>query len=286
VLAGVALSVLFSFPSSVFADDGVGQTELAATTPALVEEGQEQAQAVPYRGKGTFFISSAANRKKVIGAQGDDRTNFANVVVCKKRNANLLKYQLVPAGKGLYYVRNVATGRQLAAKEQTRKKANAEMRTASKKKLQKWRVMQYPDGSVSFINAATGLALQTAGKGKLGANVNLRAVSDANSQRFKLIKAKRNKQETVKLQVPCYMQSPQLPTGCESVALTNALRYWGFKLEKTTIANKWLPYGGNGVYNFIGNPHNSSGWIICAPGIANTARRYLKSKGSDLHVQV
>ena len=288
VLGAVALSVSLAFSTPAFADEAAGQAALAATTPVVAGDVQEQdqEQAVPYAGKGTFFIAAAANRKKVIGAQGDDRTNYANVVVCKRRNVNLLKYRLVPAGKGLYYVRNVATGRQLVAKGQTRKKANAEMRTASKKKLQKWKVMQYPDGSVSFVSAATGLALQTAGKGKVGANVNLRAISDAASQRFKLIKTKRNKQETVKLQVPCYMQSPQLPTGCESVALTNALRYWGFKLDKTTIANRWLPYGGNGVYNFIGNPHNSSGWIICAPGIANTARRYLKSKGSDLRVKV
>ena len=36
----------------------------------------------------------------------------------------------------------------------------------------------------------------------------------------------------------------------------------GFKLKKTTIASKWMPYGSNGVYNFIGSPYNSSGWII------------------------
>ena len=181
---------------------------------------------------------------------------------------------------------NVATGRRLAAKEQAASKANAQMCTAKKTKLQRWKIMKYPDGTVSFKNVATKLMLRLAGKGKVGANVNLRAASNAKTQRFKLIKTSKNKQETVKLEVPCYMQSPQLPTGCESVALTNALRYWGFKLDKTTIANRWLPYGSNGVYDFIGNPHDSSGWIICAPGIANTARRYLNSKKSDLNIKI
>ncbi len=37
--------------------------------------------------------------------------------------------------------------------------------------------------------------------------------------------------------VPCYLQYPELPTGCESVALTNLLNYYGFGLGKTIIAD-------------------------------------------------
>ena len=41
--------------------------------------------------------------------------------------------------------------------------------------------------------------------------------------------------------VPCYSQYPELPTGCESVALTNLLNYYGFGLGKTIIADYyWL----------------------------------------------
>jgi uncharacterized protein YvpB len=284
-----ALMVLLAVPVHAFAD--ANETGLVAATSdaAGTEQPQEQAeeQPVPFTKKGTYYIVLATNRKKAIGAQGDDRTNLANVVVRKKRNTNLLKYRLVPAGKkGVYYIQNVATGRQLAAKEQTARKANALMSTAYKTKLQRWKIMRFSDGTVTFKNTATGLSLNIGGSGKIGSNVNLRKATNAKTQKFRLIKAKKNKQETVKLDVPCYLQSPQLPTGCESVALTNALRYWGFNLDKTTIANRWLPYGSNGVYNFIGNPHNSSGWIICAPGIANTARRYLDSKKSDLKVKV
>lgn len=288
--AGDDTGLVAAAPDATEADQAQDQAQDQAREqeqePGQVER-QAEEQPVPFTKKGTFYIVSASNRKKALGAQGDDRTNLANVVVCKKRNTNLLKYRLVPTGKkGVYYIQNVATGRQLAAKEQTARKANAQMRTASKKKLQRWKVMRYPNGSVTFKNVATGLMLKIGGNGKVGSNVNLRKASNVKAQRFRLIKTKKKKQETVKLNVPCYMQSPQLPTGCESVALTNALRYWGFNLDKTTIANRWLPYGSNGVYNFIGNPHDSSGWIICAPGIANTARRYLNSKKSDLKVKI
>lgn len=37
------------------------------------------------------------------------------------------------------------------------------------------------------------------------------------------------------------MQNPELPTGCESVALTNALNYYGFGLGKTVIADAYMP---------------------------------------------
>ena len=49
--------------------------------------------------------------------------------------------------------------------------------------------------------------------------------------------------------VPCYSQYPELPTGCEWVALTNLLNYYGFGLGKTIIADYYLPKGSNG--NFV-----------------------------------
>ena len=145
-----------------------------------------------------------------------------------------------------------------------------------------WKVYVNPDKSIRIINIATRTSLNLAnGKYKLGTKVNLRKSNEKGSQKFYLRKGKRNKNEKVTLNVPCYMQNPQLPTGCEAVALTNALNYWGCGLSKTTIADHWLLRGSNGVYNFIGNPRAWSGWIICAPGLANTAHRYLASVGRD-----
>lgn len=83
--------------------------------------------------------------------------------------------------------------------------------------------------------------------------------------------------------VPCYYQSPELPTGCESVALTNALRFYGFNLSKCTIADYYLSRSGSDyITAFMGNPHSGDGGMVCAPGIVLAANKYLKSQNSNL----
>lgn len=88
--------------------------------------------------------------------------------------------------------------------------------------------------------------------------------------------------DQVHLNVPCVMQNPELPTGCESVALTNLLKCHGFSLSKTTIADHYMPYGTNIAINFVGNPHDSNGAGIYPPGIVVTANKFLKEKKSRL----
>ena len=89
---------------------------------------------------------------------------------------------------------------------------------------------------------------------------------------------------SVVLNVPCTIQNPELPTGCESVALTNALNYYGFGLGKTVIADAYMPKSSwNFVTAFWGNPHSASnGNCISAPGLTNTANSFLISRGSSL----
>ena len=89
---------------------------------------------------------------------------------------------------------------------------------------------------------------------------------------------------SVVLNVPCTIQNPELPTGCESVALTNALNYYGFGLGKTVIADAYMPKSSwDFVTAFWGNPHSaSSGNCISAPGLTNTANSFLISRGSSL----
>ena len=77
------------------------------------------------------------------------------------------------------------------------------------------------------------------------------------------------------------LQRPELPTGCESVALTIALRSLGFELEKTDIAEKYLVYSqGNFVIGYVGNPYTNDGAGIYPPGIVRTADLYLGSMDS------
>ena len=84
--------------------------------------------------------------------------------------------------------------------------------------------------------------------------------------------------------VPCYSQNPELPTGCESVALTNLLNYYGFRLGKTIIADYYLPKGsgGNFVTAFDGNPRRSSGGLMgcVAPAITIAGNNFLRAAGS------
>lgn len=87
----------------------------------------------------------------------------------------------------------------------------------------------------------------------------------------------------VALDVPCYLQNPELPTGCESVALTNLLRFWGFSLSNTELAVNWVPRSTSDfVYTFLGNPFSEDGGCIMAPGLTDAANDFLESSGSDL----
>lgn len=82
------------------------------------------------------------------------------------------------------------------------------------------------------------------------------------------------------------MQNPELPTGCESVALTIALKYYGFHLSKTTIVDFYLDYSSvNFVSAFIGNPRSSSGAGCYAPAIKNAANRFLNAKKSKMRAE-
>lgn len=87
-----------------------------------------------------------------------------------------------------------------------------------------------------------------------------------------------------RLDVPDVLQNPELPTGCESVALTMALMYEGFSLEKTTIADEYLVYTENDnlAEGYYGDPHSDNGAGCFPPALVRTADLYLDSQQSDL----
>lgn len=239
---------------------------------------------------GAYYITMSANQNRVIEPKDAKRYNNVRAQVYKKRtnNTNVQKYQLVNTGDGKYFIQNVATKRVLGLASKSKKSGIAIMLSENNKSMtQKWDIIFNEDLSLSFKNAYSGMMLTVAdGKTANKTKVKAQAASEtlAAAQKFWLQGTAKAK-EPVTIGVPCYNQNPQLPTGCESVALTNALRYWGYKLAKTTIADSWMPYGSDGVYNFIGNPRNSSGWIICAPGMTNTANRFLDSKDSKVSAE-
>lgn len=80
-------------------------------------------------------------------------------------------------------------------------------------------------------------------------------------------------------------QHPELPNGCESVALTMLLKYYGFDIEKTTIAKDYLVYSTNFVEGYMGNPFTTAGAGIYSPGLTRTANKFLDAQESDLNAK-
>ncbi|MBQ9935346.1 MAG: C39 family peptidase [Lachnospiraceae bacterium] len=89
----------------------------------------------------------------------------------------------------------------------------------------------------------------------------------------------------VSLDIELIIQYPELPTGCESVALTMLLNYYGFDLEKTTIAKDYLIYSTNFVEGYMGNPFTTGGAGIYSPGLTRTANKFLDAQGSELNAK-
>lgn len=90
----------------------------------------------------------------------------------------------------------------------------------------------------------------------------------------------------VKLEMESILQLPELPTGCESVALTMLLKYYGFNdLEKTTVADEYLIYSDNFVTGFLGDPYSRSGAGCYSPGLVETANKFFKDRQSLLNAK-
>lgn len=90
---------------------------------------------------------------------------------------------------------------------------------------------------------------------------------------------------SVSIELELVYQHPELPTGCESVALTMLLKYYGFELDKTTIASEYLVYSSNFVEGFIGSPFTQGGAGIYSPGLTRTANKYLDAQESELNAK-
>lgn len=92
------------------------------------------------------------------------------------------------------------------------------------------------------------------------------------------------------------LQMPELPTGCEITALTMVLNYYGYDVDKITMASEYLPisssyfyYGSDGnLYGpdlnnyFVGDPFTAGGYICGTGAIVTAADDYLAYAGSSL----
>ena len=77
------------------------------------------------------------------------------------------------------------------------------------------------------------------------------------------------------------IQYPELPTGCEIVALTMALNAVGCDLDKTEIAENYLVYG-NYVDGFAGDPFSDDGAGMLPIGTVSTVEYYVECTGAKV----
>jgi len=110
-------------------------------------------------------------------------------------------------------------------------------------------------------------------------------INSLESQYSKLMKEKEKKNTFYITNFPFINQYPNYPTGCESVALTTLLKYYGVKVTPDNII-KSLPkgklpytkngktYGGNPDIEFIGNPYSLNSYGVYEKPIAAVANKY------------
>ena len=91
-------------------------------------------------------------------------------------------------------------------------------------------------------------------------------------------------------------QYPELPTGCEITAMTMVLHYYGYQVDKVTMALDYMPKTEAEFYRsedgrlmgpdlenyFVGDPTEDSGYICGTGAIVTAANRYLTDVGSNL----
>lgn len=95
------------------------------------------------------------------------------------------------------------------------------------------------------------------------------------------------------INVPVVKQNPELPNGCEITALTSVLNFYGYKVSKEVMADKYLPkeplvtrdgrlYGPDPNVSYAGNPRETTGrYCYTAPLIA-AGEKYLRSRITEL----
>ena len=133
---------------------------------------------------------------------------------------------------------------------------------------------------ILILLGAAGYRIYTDGVDGVTENLTPQAVvSGINGLKIKLQYSGDRLPDEASVPVPVVMQNPELPTGCESTSLTMDLNALGFSVEKTTIVDQYLVYATEDYkVGFSGDPRSSEGAGIWPPGLAKTARNYLREQ--------
>ncbi len=109
-------------------------------------------------------------------------------------------------------------------------------------------------------------------------------------------KVRRNSTGTQLTDFDIIEQYPELPTGCEITAMTMVLNYYGYHVDKVTMAMDYMPrvqaeffrsedgrlMGPDLENYFVGDPTQETGYICGTGAIVTAANAYLTDVGSDL----
>lgn len=110
-------------------------------------------------------------------------------------------------------------------------------------------------------------------------------LSSLQKEYYKLVKENEENNTFYISNVPFINQYPDYPTGCESVALTILLNYYGINVTPADIVNR-LPkgnilytkdgktYGGNPEIEFVGDPRTKNSFGVYEKPIAQIANQY------------
>ncbi len=84
------------------------------------------------------------------------------------------------------------------------------------------------------------------------------------------------------------LQNPELPTGCEVTSLAMVLNYWGYDIDKLTLATDYLKKGEIGSVNFkeafVGDPRSAEAYGCYVEVIVDCAHNYLSDVSSLMQV--
>ena len=88
--------------------------------------------------------------------------------------------------------------------------------------------------------------------------------------------------DKVDLTLDLIYQNPEYPAGCEAMALTMLLNYYGYNLDKHTIIDDYLIYSEDSyIKGYKGRPDISPGGGCYAPALTNTTNRFLVAQKSS-----
>ncbi|MDO4532653.1 MAG: RICIN domain-containing protein, partial [Coriobacteriia bacterium] len=143
---------------------------------------------------GVYKVNLATSSKsQVLNVAGASMENKGNVASATSSIAQSQKWGISNAGGGFYYIVNVNSGKALTV-EDGKKTATANIsqyKLTSKGKnggnAQKWAIHKNSDGTVSFINKETGMALQLT-KDASGANARTYFANNTAKEKFELTK--------------------------------------------------------------------------------------------------